>query len=450
MASAAYIVLAAGMGTRMKSSVPKVMHKIAGRSMLAHVLHTVSEVDPAHVIVVVGPDMDAVSQEAASVVADVKIAVQTERLGTADAVRVALPMIEGFKGPVLVLFGDTPLIQADTLEDMKTLIADGADLAVLGFQAADPTGYGRLIQGKDQTLTAIREEADATPEERKITLCNSGVMSFEADALTRLIGQIDNNNSQNEFYLTDAVELGAAADLSLAVAECSEDDVMGINTRVQLAEAETITQERLRTLAMLKGATLAAPETTYFSMDTHLGQDVVVEPNVVFGPGVVVEDGAQIYSFSHLEHCIVRQNALIGPYARLRPGADIGVGSKVGNFVEVKKAVIEAGAKVNHLTYIGDARVGEKANVGAGTITCNYDGTSKHHTEIGAGAFIGSNSALVAPVSVGEGAYVGTGSVITKDVTADALALSRSKQVEIEGWAARKKRAAGSSKKERS
>lgn len=447
MASAAYIVLAAGMGTRMKSSVPKVLHKIAGRPMLAHVLHTVAEVDPAHVVVVVGPDMDAVSEEAAKTIPNVKIAVQTERLGTADAVRAALPAIKGFEGPVLVLFGDTPLIRSVTLEDMRNLITDGADLAVLGFQAADPTGYGRLILDGDDTLTAIREEADATPAERKITLCNSGVMSFAAAALTNLIGKVGNNNSQNEFYLTDAVELGAAENMSLAVAECGEDDVMGINTRVQLAEAEAIAQSRLRQAAMLNGATLAAPESTYFSMDTQLGRDVVVEPNVVFGPGVTIEDGARIFGFSHLENCIVRQNALIGPYARLRPGADIGVGSKVGNFVEVKKAVIEAGAKVNHLTYIGDARVGENANVGAGTITCNYDGTSKHHTDIGAGAFIGSNSALVAPVRVGDGAYVGTGSVITKDVSPNALALSRTKQVEIEGWADRKKRLASSSKK---
>ena len=435
MASAAYIVLAAGMGTRMKSSRPKVLHKIAGRSLLGHVLTSVGQVDPAHVVVVVGPDMDAVAQEAVTTVPSAKIAVQTDRLGTADATRAALPEIEGFEGPVLVLFGDTPLITPDTLAAMRDRITDGADLAVLGFEAADPAGYGRLLRDKDGQLTAIREEKDASAEERKVTLCNSGVMSFRGAALTSLVGRIDNKNSQNEFYLTDAVELAAADGLSLGVAQCPEDEVMGINDRVQLAEAEAITQARLRKNAMLSGATLVSPETTFFSADTRLGRDVTVEPHVVFGPGVVVEDGVHIAGFSHIEDSIVRENALIGPYARLRPGADIGPGSKVGNFVEVKKAVLEAGAKVNHLTYIGDARVGEKANVGAGTITCNYDGTSKHHTDIGAGAFIGSNSALVAPVKIGDGAYVGSGSVISKDVKPGSLAVSRARQVEKENWA---------------
>ncbi|NNF80373.1 MAG: bifunctional UDP-N-acetylglucosamine diphosphorylase/glucosamine-1-phosphate N-acetyltransferase GlmU [Rhizobiales bacterium] len=438
MTSAAYIVLAAGMGTRMKSSVPKVLHKIAGSSMLAHVLSTVQQVEPEHVVVVVGPDMDPVSQEALNTVPTAKIVVQENRLGTADAVRAALPALKGFEGPVLVLFGDTPLIRPNTLEDMRNQITEGADLAVLGFEAADPAGYGRLIQDASGTLTAIREEADASPEERKVILCNSGVMSFGATSLNRLIAQIDNKNSQQEFYLTDSVELASAANLKLVVALCGEDEVMGINTRAQLADAEAITQNRLREAAMANGATLVAPETTFLSADTRLGRDVIVEPHVVFGPGVVVEDGAHIFSFSHMDHSIIRQNALIGPYARLRPGADIGVGSKVGNFVEVKKAVLEEGSKVNHLTYIGDARVGVKANVGAGTITCNYDGSAKHHTDIGAGAFIGSNSSLVAPVSIGAGAYIGSGSVITKDVQPDALAVSRPKQVEIENWGSRK------------
>lgn len=435
MASAAYIILAAGMGTRMKSSVPKVLHKVAGRSLVAHVLAAVGEVDPAHVVVVVGPDMDAVSEECRAVLPSSKIAVQTERLGTADATRAAMPQIEGFDGPVLVLFGDGPLIRPATLENMKGRITAGSDLAVLGFEAADPTGYGRLIVDKDGHLTAIREEKDANAEERAVTLCNSGVMSFKAPVLRDVIGRIDNKNSQQEFYLTDAVELAAAENMTLGVAQCSEDEVMGINDRAQLAEAEAITQQRLREEAMKNGATLVAPETTFLSTDTQLGCDVTIEPHVVIGPGVVVEDGAHIYSFSHLENCTVRQNALIGPYARLRPGADIGVGSKVGNFVEVKQAVLEDGAKVNHLTYIGDARVGMKANVGAGTITCNYDGKAKHHTDIGAGAFIGSNSALIAPVTIGDGAYIGSGSVISKDVKAGSLAVSRSKQVEKENWA---------------
>ncbi len=318
MASAAYIVLAAGMGTRMKSSLPKVLHKIAGRSLLAHVLAAVEKVEPAHVVVVVGPDMDAVSEETLSVLPSAKIAVQAERLGTADAARAALPQIEGFDGPVLVLFGDGPLIRPDTLEDMKGRITDGAGLAVLGFEAADPTGYGRLLVDTGGRLTAIREEKDANAEERDVTLCNSGVMSFSASALASLIGRIDNNNSQKEFYLTDAVELAAGEGMTLGVATCSEDEVMGINDRAQLAEAEAITQARLRQEAMENGATLVAPETTFLSTDTQLGCDVTVDPHVVFGPGVTVEDGAHIFSFSHLENCIVRQNALIGPYARLR------------------------------------------------------------------------------------------------------------------------------------
>ncbi len=439
MASAAYIVLAAGMGTRMRSSLPKVLHKIAGRSMLGHVLANVKAVAPAHTVVVVGPEMETVSNESRAAIADVKIAEQTERLGTADAVRAALPEIEGYDGPVLVLFGDTPLISADTLTAMRDQISEGADLAVLGFEAADPTGYGRLILDDQQSLVAIREHADASPEERAVTLCNSGVMSFSASSLRRLIAQIDNNNSQQEFYLTDAVEHASTTNLKLAVVRCGEEEVMGINTRVQLAEAEAIMQDRLRHAAMLAGATLVGAETTFLSADTQLGCDVMVEPHVVFGPSVVVEDGAHIHSFSHLEDCVIRQNAAIGPYARLRPGADIGVGGKIGNFVEVKKAVIEAGAKVNHLTYIGDARVGEKANVGAGTITCNYDGVAKHHTEIGAGAFIGSNSSLIAPVTIGAGAYIGSGSVISKDVEPGALAVGRARQVTKENWATRRR-----------
>ncbi|MEM1201489.1 MAG: bifunctional UDP-N-acetylglucosamine diphosphorylase/glucosamine-1-phosphate N-acetyltransferase GlmU [Pseudomonadota bacterium] len=438
MGSAAYIVLAAGMGTRMKSSLPKVLHKIAGRSLLAHVLNSVRQVDPAEVVVVVGPVMEAVAKEAQKASPGAKIAVQTERLGTADAAKAALPHIEGFDGPALVLFGDTPLITPETLATMRDRISEGADLTVLGFEAANPEGYGRLLRDGAGNLTAIREEKDASDEERQVTLCNSGVMSFRSSALTDLIGRIGNNNSQKEFYLTDAVELAASDGLKVGVVTCPEGEVMGINDRVQLAEAEAITQTRLRREAMLGGATLVAPESTFLSADTRLGRDVIVEPHVVFGPGAVVENGAHVFSFSHIEDAIVRENALIGPYARLRPGADIGQASKVGNFVEVKKAVLEAGAKVNHLTYIGDARVGEGANVGAGTITCNYDGTSKHHTDIGAGAFIGSNSSLVAPVTIGDGAYVGSGSVISKDVKPGSLAVSRAKQVEKESWASGK------------
>ncbi len=439
MIPVAFVILAAGMGTRMRSAKPKVLHQIAGRSMLAHVLSTAAQLRPERISVVVGPDMDDVAGEARRVFPGVEIAVQEERLGTADAVRAALPSMRDFSGALLVLFGDTPLITADTLQDMRGRIDQGGGLAVLGFQSRNPHGYGRLILDDSGNLVAIREDADLAPMERNINLCNSGVMAFNAAGLGALIGGITNNNSKGEYYLTDAVQIAALASIRISVAQCPEDDVMGINDRSQLAVAEAVTQDRLRLRAMSNGATLSAPETVFFSHDTKIGQDVLIEPNVVFGPGVMVEDGVTIRSFSHLEGCLVREFAQIGPYARLRPEADIGDYCKVGNFVEIKKAVMEHGSKVNHLTYIGDARVGSRANVGAGTITCNYDGENKHHTDIGDGAFIGSNSSLVAPVNIGDGAYVGSGSVITRDVPADSLAVSRSKQVEREGWAARKR-----------
>ncbi len=439
MSSVAFIVLAAGMGTRMKSSIPKVLHKIAGRSMLSHVLSAAMALSPDHISVVVGPEMDDVADEARVIAPDAKIAVQTDRLGTADAVKAALPGLRGFSGSVIVLFGDTPLIKTKTLQNMHKRIEDGAGLAVLGFQTANPHGYGRLVLDENGRLIAIREEADASPMEKSIKLCNSGVMAFNAAGLPALIEGIGNNNSKGEFYLTNAVQIAALASMQLSVTQCDEEDVLGINSREQLAVAEAITQDSFRLKAMAGGATLVAPETVFFSHDTTVGQDVLIEPNVVFGLGVSIKDGATIHAFSHLEHCRVREFATVGPFARLRPDADIGQNAKVGSFVEVKKAVIERGAKINHLSYIGDARVGEDANVGAGTITCNYDGTSKHYTDIGAGAFIGSNSSLVAPVQIGEGAYVGSGSVISKDVEADTLAVTRPKQIAKAGWAARKR-----------
>ncbi|MEM7430217.1 MAG: bifunctional UDP-N-acetylglucosamine diphosphorylase/glucosamine-1-phosphate N-acetyltransferase GlmU, partial [Pseudomonadota bacterium] len=423
----------------MKSAKPKVLHQIAGRSMLAHVLSTAAQLRPERLTVVVGPDMEDVAEEARNVFPGAEIALQEERRGTADAVRAALPSMRGFSGALIVLFGDTPLITSQTLQDIRRRIDEGGGVSVLGFQARNPHGYGRLILDDGGNLTAIREDADLAPMERNINLCNSGVMAFNAAGLGALIGGISNNNSKGEYYLTDAVQIAALASIRISVAQCPEDDVMGINDRAQLAVAEAVTQDRLRLRAMSNGATLVAPETVFFSHDTRVGRDVVIEPNVVFGPGVTIEDGVTIRSFCHFEKCLVREFAEVGPYARLRPEADIGDYCKVGNFVEIKKAVMEHGSKVNHLTYIGDARVGARANIGAGTITCNYDGQNKHHTDIGEGAFIGSNSSLVAPVNIGDGAYVGSGSVVTKDVSPDALAVSRARQLEKAGWAARKR-----------
>jgi bifunctional UDP-N-acetylglucosamine pyrophosphorylase/glucosamine-1-phosphate N-acetyltransferase len=337
---------------------------------------------------------------------------------------------------VLVIFGDTPLVRPQTLVRLREAVAGGAAIAVLGFRPADPTGYGRLMtEGK--TLLAIREEIDASASERAITLCNGGLMALAGATALDILGRIGSDNRKKEFYLTDAVAIARSQGLDAVAIEVTEDEVSGINTKAQLAAAEQAMQQRLRQAALDDGVTLVAPETVHLSADTQLGRDVVVEPYVVFGPGVVVEEGARIRSFSHLDGAHVGRNAIVGPFARLRPGAKLEADVHIGNFVEVKEALIETGAKANHLSYIGDARVGPGANIGAGTITCNYDGAAKHRTDIGAGAFIGSNSALVAPVTIGDGAYVGSGSVITRNVPADALALGRGQQAVKEGWAKR-------------
>jgi bifunctional UDP-N-acetylglucosamine pyrophosphorylase / glucosamine-1-phosphate N-acetyltransferase len=337
----------------------------------------------------------------------------------------------------MVLYGDTPLITAATLARLRAALADGADAVVLGFEAADPTGYGRLIRDEHGSLKAIREEKEATAEERAIAFCNSGVMGFRAGTLLGLLSRIDNDNAKGEYYLTDAIELAAGDGAKVAAIECPETEVLGVNDRVQLAAAEALAQERLRSAAMLAGVTMLAPETVTLSWDTRLGRDVTIEPDVFFGPGVVVGDNVRIKAFCHFERAHIQDGAIVGPFARLRPGADVGAGAHIGNFVEIKNAVVEAGAKANHLAYVGDARVGAGANIGAGVITCNYDGFAKHKTDIGAGAFVGSNCSLVAPVKIGDGAYVGSGSVITKDVKNDALAIERSPQRELPGWAAR-------------
>jgi bifunctional UDP-N-acetylglucosamine pyrophosphorylase / glucosamine-1-phosphate N-acetyltransferase len=438
------IVLAAGEGTRMRSLRPKVLHGLGGTSLLAHALGPVAGANA--VAVVVGPAQEAVAAEARKLLSHADIFVQTERRGTAHAVLAAEKAIARGYDDVLVAFGDTPFVRRATLERVREPLGNGTAVAVLGFRAADPTGYGRLIVDGERLLD-IREERDASATERAITLCNAGVMAFDGRVALDLLRQIDDRNSKHEFYLTDAIKIARAKGFAAVALETEEDEVRGINTRAQLAEAEGVLQERLRADVMAGGATLVAPETVYLAADTKLGRDVIVEPYVVFGTGVVVEEGAVIRSFSHLEGAHVGKGATVGPFARLRPGAELGAKTRIGNFVEVKAATIEAGAKVPHLTYIGDARVGENANVGAGTITCNYDGAEKHRTDIGKEAFIGSNSALVAPVAIGEGAYVGSGSVITRDVPAGALAVGRGRQVVKEGWAARLKAKKQSAKK---
>jgi bifunctional UDP-N-acetylglucosamine pyrophosphorylase / glucosamine-1-phosphate N-acetyltransferase len=430
------IVLAAGEGTRMRSIRPKVLHEAAGRSLLAHTLEAVRKAGVTPTAVVVGPDADDVVAEAKQALPAVEIFIQAERRGTAHAVLSARSAIARGPDDVLVVFGDTPLILPRTLRRMREALAEGASLGVVGFRPKEPTGYGRLLVEAGE-LVAIREEADASAAERQISLCNGGLMAFAGLTALAVLDRIGSDNRKSEFYLTDAAAIVRAMGGKAVVIETDEDEVRGINTKAQLAETEAALQQRLRRAALEAGVTLVAPETVFLSSDTAFGRDVVVEPFVIFGPGVTVQDNALIRSFSHLEHARVGKGARVGPYARLRPGALLQEDVHIGNFVEVKEAVIEAGAKANHLSYIGDATVGAGANVGAGTITCNYDGIAKHRTEIGRNAFIGSNSALVAPVKIGEGAYVGSGSVITDDVPPDALAVARGRQVVKEGWARR-------------
>jgi bifunctional UDP-N-acetylglucosamine pyrophosphorylase/glucosamine-1-phosphate N-acetyltransferase len=428
------IVLAAGEGVRMRSARPKVLHELAGRSMLAHIVSTVLDGAMGDIAVVVAPNADSVAAEAVKAAPEVKIAVQRERRGTAHAVLAARDQIERGYDDILVVYADTPLIEASTLQAMRADLASGAEVVSLGFEAANPTGYGRLIE-RDGRLIAIREEKDASAEERASRLCNAGPIAFSGSEALNLLGAVKPNNAQNEFYLTDIVEIANARGLTARVLIAKENEVMGVNDRVQLAAAEAVLQDSLRRRAMAAGATLTAPETVFLSFDAVIGRDVLIEPHVVIGPGCRIEDGAVIRSFSHLEGARVASGVIVGPFARLRPGADIGAHARIGNFVEIKQSAIEEGAKINHLTYIGDARVGANANIGAGTITCNYDGFSKNRTDIGAGAFIGSNSALVAPVTIGDGAYIGSGSVITKPVEADALAVARGRQQTKAGWA---------------
>ena len=442
------IVLAAGEGTRMRSARPKVLHHIAGRSLLAHVLAAVAKARSDATAVVVGPAQDAVAAEARRVQPDAECFVQRERRGTAHAVLAAKTAVARHADDILVVYGDTPLITPATLMRLRAPLADGAAVAVLAFRPADPSGYGRLIFADDD-LVAIREEADAGAAQRAISLCNGGIMALAGKDALAILKRIGNDNRKHEFYLTDAVAIARDMGLAAVAVEVEEDEVRGINTKAQLAEAEAVVQRRLRQQALKAGVTLIAPETVFLSADTKFGKDVTVEPFVVFGEKVTVEDGAVIRSFSHIVGAHIGKDSSVGPFARLRPGTRLGEGARIGNFVELKEATIAAGAKANHLSYIGDASVGAKANVGAGTITCNFDGAAKHRTEIGPEAFIGSNSALVAPVSIGKGAYVGSGSVITENVPQGALALGRGRQVVKEGWAKRLRDKKSAGKKKR-
>jgi bifunctional UDP-N-acetylglucosamine pyrophosphorylase/glucosamine-1-phosphate N-acetyltransferase len=433
--SALAIVLAAGEGTRMKSDRPKALHEVAGRSMLANVLSSALKAGVSRVAVIVGPGRDDVGAEARRCVPDAEMFVQSERRGTAHAVLAARGAIAQGCDDLIVLFADTPLLTAPTIGALRAAIAEGAAVAVLGFQASDPFGYGRLLRDAAGRLVAIREEKDASDKERAVTLCNGGLMAIDGAQALRLLERIDDQNAKGEFYLTDVVELARADGRDAKVVVADESEVLGVNDRIQLAQAEAVAQTRLRRAAMAGGATMIAPETVFLSADTLIGRDVTIEPHVVIGPGVTIADGAVIHSFSHLEGARVGEGASVGPFARLRPGVTLAEKAKVGNFVEIKNSTVAHGAKVNHLSYIGDADVGANANIGAGTITCNYDGYLKYRTTIGENAFIGSNSSLVAPVTIGQGAYVGSGSVITKDIAPDSLAVARGRQMEKAGWA---------------
>ncbi len=441
------IILAAGKGTRMKSDLPKVLHPIGGKPMVRHVIDAVSGLGASRVCVAVAPGMDRV--EAA--VAPCRTAIQAEALGTGHATLAAAPVMEGFAGDPFILFGDTPLITPETLQAMAAARQgpDAPAVVVLGMRAAEPNAYGRLIQATDGSLERIVEFRDANDAEKAAPLCNSGVMLVDGARLFGWLRQIGNDNAKGEYYLTDLVGLARADGGTCAVVEGSEEELLGVNSRVELAAAEAILQRRLREAAMLAGVSMPMPETVYLCCDTRFGQDVFVGPHTVFGPDVSIGNNVEIKGFCHFEGATVADGAILGPYARLRPGADIRRDAHIGNFVEVKKAVIEEGAKANHLSYIGDARVGAGANIGAGTITCNYDGFDKHFTDIGAGAFIGSNSALVAPVTIGDGGLVAAGSTISGNVPADALAIERAKQETREGWAARFRNAKARAKKPR-
>jgi len=433
----AAIILAAGMGTRMKSDLHKVLHPIAGRPMLLHLIDNVQALDAARIVVVAGARREQV--EAAVIPLGAEVAIQADQLGTGHAVQQAEAALAGFDGDVLILYGDVPLVTTDTMRRMIERLHDESEpsVVVLGFRPADAAAYGRVIADADGHIAKIVEFKDASPDERAVTLCNSGLMAVRSSDLFRLLAQVTNDNAAGEYYLTDLAELAVKDGRGAVVVETDAEEVAGVNSRAELAAVDASWQAKRRVRAMAEGATLVDPATVWFSFDTQVGRDVLIEPNVFFGPGVSIADGAIIRGFSHIEGATVGTGAEVGPYARLRPGAVLGEKSKVGNFVEVKKAVLGKGAKANHLTYLGDAEIGAGANIGAGTITCNYDGFFKYKTVIGEGAFIGSNSALVAPVTIGAGAIVGAGSTVTRDVEPDALRLVRPEPQSKAGWAKR-------------
>ncbi|MGI3210413.1 bifunctional UDP-N-acetylglucosamine diphosphorylase/glucosamine-1-phosphate N-acetyltransferase GlmU [Roseovarius tibetensis] len=431
--SIALIILAAGKGTRMKSDLPKVLHEVGGVPMLTHATEAGQTLDPDHTVIVAGHGANAVAKAAHAHDDTVRIVLQEEQLGTAHAVAQARSELAGYDGDALVLYGDTPFIRPETLNRMAEA-RHAHDVVVLGFEAADPGRYGRLVVA-DGVLERIVEFKDATAQEAAITLCNSGVVMAPAPLLFDLIAQVGNDNASGEYYLTDIVGLARARGLSATAVTCTEAETMGINSRTELSVAEAAFQSHRRADAMENGVTLVAPETVHFAHDTYLGRDCLIEQNVIFGPGVTIETGARIRAFSHLEGCHVARGAIVGPYARLRPGTELAEDARIGNFVEIKQSQIGEGAKINHLSYIGDAEVGRDSNIGAGTVTCNYDGVMKHETRIGDRVFIGSDTMLVAPVSVGDDAMTGSGSVITRDVAPGALALGRARQVEKPGFA---------------
>ncbi|MEO0549363.1 MAG: bifunctional UDP-N-acetylglucosamine diphosphorylase/glucosamine-1-phosphate N-acetyltransferase GlmU [Pseudomonadota bacterium] len=435
MAARAAIILAAGQGTRMRSSLPKVLHQVGGRAMLDWSVDLAKRVGCERIIVVASPAGEQVREHVARSLGPDAIAIQDPPLGTGHAVLAAKEALSGFEGDVVVLYGDTPLIPATAVERLFEELDEGARVGVLGFEAAIPGAYGRLITTAKGDLEAIVEAKEANAEQLAINLCNSGVMAARARTMFDLLSRVTNENAKGEYYLTDIVGLARTDGGLCRAVKCAEEDVLGVNSRVELSEAEIAFQTRRRAELLVSGVTMTAPETVFLSYDTIIESDVVLEPNIVFGPGVHVRSGATIRAFSHLEGAQVDGGAVVGPYARLRPGARLESGVRVGNFVEVKNTRMAKGAKANHLAYLGDGEVGEGANIGAGTIFCNYDGFLKHRTKVGKGAFVGSNSALVAPVTIGDGAMIGSGSVITKDVEPDALAVARGKLVQKPNWA---------------
>ena len=442
----AAIILAAGHGTRMKSSLSKVLHPVGGRPMMEWTIALAQSLGCEKIIVVVGSHNPDAKARAQALLGQNATVLQDPPLGTGHGVLAAKPALDGFEGDAIVLYADTPLISTATAAQVFTKLSEGNGVAVLGFAAADPGAYGRLVLDQKGALEAIVEAKEASPEQLKIRLCNSGVLAADATTLFELLGQVTNDNAKGEYYLTDVVGLARQRGLRAAAVEGFETEMLGVNSRAELAQAEALFQHQKRHAAMEAGVTLLDPNSVTFSYDTDISQDVTIEPHVVFGRGVHVETGAIIRAFSHLEDCIIRKGALIGPYARIRPGSDIGENAHIGNFVETKKAKVGAGAKANHLSYLGDVTIGARTNIGAGTITCNYDGFDKYHTQIGADAFIGSDTMLVAPVSVGAGAMTGSGSTITKDVPDGALGLERAQQRNIDDWATKFRAKKGAAK----